>query len=137
MIVVDTNIVVALFIASARTADAQRLHDNDAVWSTEPFALVEFANVLATYHRAKLITSNNATTYLSHARELLQDHFITVDPASALEVAMQFNVSAYDAHFLAVARERGLKLTTEDAKLRAAAPQLTQSLDQTMKALIH
>jgi predicted nucleic acid-binding protein len=137
MIVVDTNIVVALFIESARTPDAQRLFDNDPAWSTEPFTLVEFANVLATYHRAGRVTPARAATYLSHARELLQDHFLVVEPDSALKIALDFGVSAYDAHFLGVAWERGMKLTTEDARLRAAAPRLTQSLDEALKALIH
>jgi len=46
----------------------------------------------------------------------------------ALEVAIEFGVSAHDARFLAVARSLGAKLVTEDAKLRAAAPAITQSL---------
>ena len=137
MIVVDTNIVVALLIESARTPDTQRLYDSDPSWSTEPFALIEFSNVLATYHRAKRVTAAKAATYLSHARDLLQDHLCRVEAATALKIAMDFGVSAYDAHFLGVAWERGVKLTTEDAKLRAAAPQITQSLDEAIKALTH
>ena len=78
-----------------------------------------------------------AATYLAHARELLQDHFVAVDPDSALELAMEFGVSAYEAHFLAVAWERGMKLTTEDRKLRTAAPALTQSLERPSRLLIH
>jgi predicted nucleic acid-binding protein len=43
-------------------------------------------------------------------------------------------VSAYDARFLAVADTLGTKLVTEDAKLRAAAPDLTRSLAQALAA---
>ena len=46
----------------------------------------------------------------------------------ALALAAQFRVSAYDARYLVVARDLGVKLVTEDAKLRAAAPKLTQTL---------
>jgi predicted nucleic acid-binding protein len=42
-------------------------------------------------------------------------------------------VSVYDARFLATAQSLGGKLVTEDAKLRAAAPALTQSLGEALK----
>ena len=137
MIVVDTNIVVPLFIESARTADAQRLYDYDSTWITEPFALVEFANVLATYFRAKRIALRRARAYLAQAQDFLQDELHPVNVATALDVALKFGVSVYDAHFLGVAAESGIKLITQDAKLRAAAPALTQSLDEAIKAMTH
>ncbi|MGH8139010.1 MAG: hypothetical protein ACREVV_12580 [Steroidobacteraceae bacterium] len=49
-------------------------------------------------------------------------------PAQALETAMQFEISAYDARFITLARHMRLKLVTEDAKLRAAVPDWTVSL---------
>jgi predicted nucleic acid-binding protein len=41
---------------------------------------------------------------------------------------VQYRVTAYDARFLALAQQLDRRLVTEDAKLRAAAPKLTQSL---------
>ena len=51
-----------------------------------------------------------------------------------LELAAQLRISAYDARFVAVARDLGLRLVTEDAKLRKAAPTLTNSLADALAA---
>lgn len=53
---------------------------------------------------------------------------------SALQIAVRFRVSAYDARFLALAEQLGSRLVTEDAKLRAGAPALTQSLNEALAA---
>jgi len=51
-----------------------------------------------------------------------------VSHRAALDTALRYRVTAYDARFLAVAQQLGTRLVTEDAKLRSAAPALTQSL---------
>ena len=48
--------------------------------------------------------------------------------SASLRTSASLGVSAYDARFLAAARALGVKLVTEDARLRRAAPELTQSL---------
>ena len=48
--------------------------------------------------------------------------------AQALETAMQYEISAYDARFISLARHLKMKLVTEDAKLRTAVPTWTMSL---------
>jgi predicted nucleic acid-binding protein len=49
-----------------------------------------------------------------------------------LSVAVRYRVTAYDARFLALAQQLGTPLVTEDAKLRLAAPNLTQSLAEAL-----
>jgi len=44
-------------------------------------------------------------------------------------MATDLRISAYDGRFIAAAKQMGSKLVTEDAKLRAAAPAWTLSLD--------
>ena len=51
-----------------------------------------------------------------------------------MRTALAHGVSAYDARFLVAARELGVKLVTEDEKLRRAAPELTQSLEEALAA---
>jgi predicted nucleic acid-binding protein len=130
MVVVDTNIVVALFIRGRFSDNALKLHDKDPVWRVEPFALVEFSNVLATYQRAGYLGKAAAVERLRFAEEFLRSNYVRVSNQSALELALQYGVSAYDARFLAVADQLGVKLITEDAELRAAVPALTQSLKE-------
>lgn len=132
MIVVDTNIIVALFLEGRFTAAAKSLLKFDPEWCTEPFALNEFGNVLATYERAGLASRADAKHYLVAAEQFLAPFLCDVKRADALELAFAHRTTLYDAHFLAVADTRGRRLITEDAKLRAAAPRLTQSLDRAL-----
>ena len=51
-----------------------------------------------------------------------------------LQAALEFGISAYDARFVSAARELGVRLVTEDARLRRAAPALTQTIAQALEA---
>jgi predicted nucleic acid-binding protein len=89
--------------------------------------MVEFSNVLATYVRAGALTQVQSSKLLADA----QAHVPTlhaVGNAQALENAMQFRISAYDARFIALAKQLKLKLVTEDTKLLGAVPSWTLSL---------
>ena len=133
MVVVDTNIIVPLYVRSARTAAVETLREREDVWRTEPFALVEFSNVLVNYRRAHYLSSNAARDCLVQAEMFLQPHYFAVAHEVALEFALRYNVTSYDGRFLAVAQQLGRPLVTEDAKLRRAAPALTQSLAQALQ----
>lgn len=132
VLVVDTNVVIPLFIHSAQTARAIALRAQDSIWRTDAFALVEISNVLATYQRAKLLTASEAARNLEDAERFLGPHLFPVSHVDALAVAMRFRITAYDARFLRVAQALGTKLVTEDERLRRAAPELTRSLADTL-----
>jgi predicted nucleic acid-binding protein len=131
VVVVDTNVLAYLLIEGDRTADAQALYARDPDWRTESFLLVEFSNLLATYVRAARLGSGPALALLASAERTLAGA-VSLPHARALALAEEFGVSAYDARFLAVARQLGEKLVTEDAKLRRAAPALTRTLAQAL-----
>lgn len=132
MVIVDTNIIAPLYVWSARTDTVGELFAQDAVWRTEPLALIELSNVLITYERSRYITAATARDCLNRAAAFLQPHFFRVSHQAALEAALDYRVTAYDARFLALAQQVGARLITEDAKLRAAAPALTQSLAEAL-----
>jgi len=131
MLVVDTNILAYLLIAGDRTKEAQSLYERDANWQSEAFLLIEFTNILATYQRTGGLSSNQSESLLNEA-EARMHNLITIPHITALRTAQRFGVSAYDARFLAAAEKFGAKLVTEDAKLRIAAPSLTQSLSDAL-----
>ena len=131
MLVVDTIILAYLLIAGDRTKEAQSLYERDANWQSEAFLLIEFTNILATYQRTGGLSSNQSESLLNEA-EARMHNLITIPHITALRTAQRFGVSAYDARFLAAAEKFGAKLVTEDAKLRIAAPSLTQSLSDAL-----
>jgi predicted nucleic acid-binding protein len=132
MFLVDTNIVVYLLIEGDLTGRAQQLHNRDRDWRSEAFLLVEFTNVLASYLATKRMTLALAQDFLGRSVTLLNGKLARVPHRMALATAARYRVSAYDARFLALADQLGSRLVTEDTRLRAAAPALTQSLDEAL-----
>ncbi len=130
MILVDTNIVAYLLMEGDFTEAAQTLQRKDADWRSEAFIMVEFTNVLAASIASRRMTSLLAEDFLSKATALFEGKLAPVPHAAALAIAVRFGVSAYDARFLALADQLGSRLVTQDARLRAAAPGLTQSLKE-------
>jgi predicted nucleic acid-binding protein len=134
MLLVDTNIIAPLYVRSARTPAVAELFAHDPVWRTEPLALIELSNVLITYERARYITAARARDCLNRAATFLQPQLFRVSHQAALDAALRYGTTAYDARFLALAEQLRMRLVTEDAKLRAAAPALTQSLAEAVSA---
>ena len=135
MLIVDTNVVAYLLIQGDQTVAAQELHRADPDWRSEAFLLTEFTNVLASSIAAKRMTFTLAHGFLIRALQLLEGKLARIDHATVLTIATQYRISAYDARFLALANQLGRRLVTEDVRLRAAAPKLTQSLAQALAEL--
>jgi len=134
MVIIDTNVIAPLYVRSARTDAAKQLFVRDAVWRTEPIALIELSNVLVTYEDSRYITAATARDCLTRAATFLQPHLFRVSHEAALDAALRYRVTAYDARFLALAQQLDTRLITEDAKLRAAAPGLTQSIAEALRS---
>lgn len=130
--VVDCNVVVHLLLDGECSREARMLLQRDADWRSESFVMVELTNVLATWMRARDLALAGAASVLGQAQSVLDTGMHTIGHADALALAAQYRVTAYDARYLAVARELGVPLVTEDAKLRKAAPLLTRSLAEAL-----
>ena len=135
MLVIDTNIIAPLYVQSARTDAVTKFFAQDQIWRTEPLALIELSNLLITYERARYITAATARDCLDRAAAFLQPNLFRVSHRAALDAALRYGTTAYDARFLALAQQLDTPLITEDAKLRAAAPALTQSLSEALASV--
>lgn len=134
MLLVDTNVLAYLLIDGEQTESAQELRRRDPDWRSEALILVEFGNVLASSMVIRGLRLEIAQRLLSSAISLLSEKLARVTHLEALAVASQFRITAYDARFLALAHQTGLKLVTDDQKLRKAAPSLTQSIKDALAA---
>ena len=132
MLIVDTNVVAYLLIEGDYTAAARSLHRRDDDWRSEAFIMVEFTNVLTASIVARRMNLVLAEQFLADATSLLHGKLTSIPHDSVLSLAVQYRVTAYDARFLALAQQLDTPLVTEDAKLRAAAPKLTQSLAEAL-----
>jgi len=134
MLLVDTNVVAYLLIKGDHTEAAQELHARDSDWRSEAFLLVEFTNVLVSSIARKRMTVSMAEDFLAKVFSLFDGKLGRIPHASVLAIATRHRVSAYDARFLSLADQLGSRLITQDARLRAAAPALTQSLAEALAA---
>ena len=134
MLIIDTNVVAYLLIEGDYTADARSLHRRDDDWRSEAFIMVEFTNVLIASIAARRMDLVLAQRFLADATSLLQGKLTSIPHDSVLSLAVQYRTTAYDARFLALADQLGSRLVTEDARLRAAAPDLTQTLAEALAA---
>jgi len=132
MQVVDTNVIAYLLLQGDCTQPARELFARDPDWRSDTFVLVEFCNVLATMVRTRSLASVRAREALRKAEQILEPGLHPAAHGASLVSAEKFGVSAYDARFLVVAQMLGARLVTEDARLRRAAPGLTQSLEQAL-----
>ena len=132
MLIVDTNVLAYLLIEGDHTAAARLLHRRDDDWRSEAFIMIEFTNVLTASIAARRMNLVLAQRSLADATSLLHGKLALFPHDSLLSLAVQYRVTAYDARFLALAQQLNCRLVTEDAKLRAAAPKLTQSLAEAL-----
>ena len=130
-ILVDNNIVIPLFLSLPDSDAARRLFQKFPHWVTESFELIELSNVLMTYVRNNHIELREAERALDKVVGVFGSHGLyTVDLKDSLRMAARFGTSTYDARYLVLADRLGLKLVTQDKRLRGAAPELTQSLEE-------
>jgi len=134
MVAVDSNILVYLLLNVEHTARARALLEADADWHSDEFVLVELTNALATAIRVRGLPLPQAAAALAEAERVMESGLHLAGHADVLALAARLEVSAYDARFLVVARDLDVRLVTEDAKLRRAAPALTQSLAEALAA---
>ena len=122
MIVADTNLISYLLIDGSRTKAARRAWQRDPRWVVPTLWRSEFLNVLCLSVRAGVIAEDDAFRTWEIASERLG--LAEREPAAAdiLRIALRDGITAYDAQFVAVAEEQGLRLVTSDRKLQRACP---------------
>ena len=100
----------------------ERLRDQEAV--VPPLWLLELANGLVVAERRGRITRAESTRFLGLVGELpiRIDQTSTLNLASSvMELAREYDLSAYDAAYLELALRLGQPLATIDERLRSAA----------------
>ena len=81
----------------------------------------ELTNVLLGFVRRDSVTPDQAKAMCDDAAAVLGPRVVTVSAERVLDAALECGLSAYDAEFVVVARELGVRLATGDgATLRGA-----------------
>lgn len=128
MIVVDSNVLVYLYLPGEYTADAEALLESDPEWAAPVLWRSEFRKVLAGYMRRKTLTFDQACAVQCEAESLLAGSEFEVDSHAVLELVRDSECSAYDCEFIALATKLNTKLVTMDKKVLRAFPKRSVAL---------
>ncbi len=128
MIVVDTNVIAALYLPNEYTEIAEKLLLQDSDWAAPQLWRSELRNVLMLYLRKKMLNFEQACQIQNQAESLLSAHEYQVNSVDVLRLAESSQCSAYDCEFVALARYLQLKLITQDKQILAQFPQYAIAL---------
>jgi len=128
MIVVDTNVICYLFLASEQSILAERALKKDSEWAAPIIWRSELRNVLVRYLRKNIITLKHAQGIMSGALELMRGREYEVSSYEDLRLASESNCSAYDCEFIAAAHDLKTPLITVDKQLLQEFPAVAVSL---------
>ncbi len=127
MIVADTNLIVALALASDRTPVAEAIVLRDADWAAPLLWRSELRNVLAGELRRGRLAHGAALEVMRNAEEHMTGAEYSVESAAVLRLVATSRCTAYDCEFVALADDLGVTLVTSDRLVLAEFPDLARS----------
>lgn len=114
MIVVDTCVITHLYNNTQLTNTAQKVLEVNPYWCLPSTWREEYANVLAKFSRKNSFSSEEVLNLFSSTCDQLKDFEHKVNTAAALNLAIRYQISVYDAHFVVLAEQLETFLITED-----------------------
>lgn len=128
MIVVDTNILIYLYIQGEHTSSVESLIDIDCTWAAPLLWRSEFRNVLALYLRKKIISLQQALDIIDQAEHFMIENEYQPSSEAVLNLVNISNCSVYDCEFVSLAKQFNVPLITQDKKILAEFPHHTSQL---------
>ncbi len=130
MIVVDTNIIVYLYLSSERSEQVEQLLEKDSEWVAPLLWKSELRNVLALYIRKEILSIEEAQEVMEAALMLMDGREYEVVSFRVLELVAKSACSAYDCEFVALAQDLGVQLVTVDKKILREFPNIAVELSE-------
>jgi predicted nucleic acid-binding protein len=122
MIVVDTNLLVYLYVRGQRTQQAEAVLRSDPAWAAPLLWRSEFRNTMAGLIRRQALGLEDALRIAEEAERGMAGREYAVASHEVLRLAAESGCSAYDCEFVSLARDLGLPLVTADRQVLAAFP---------------
>ena len=125
-IVADTNIFLAVALNEKEKENIVRLtSDTDAI--APEILPYEIGNALSAMIKRKQITPDEALSTFK-TTSVIPVRLVAIEIQQALELAIQFNIYAYDAYFLQCAKSLSRPLFTLDKQMKQVATELNIEL---------
>ena len=127
MIVADVNLLVCLLVHGEFTSLAERALRRDRRWVAPRSHRGELLNVLATNVRAGTVRAETFDSLWRRAYRTVATP-ADPDPAEVLRLSVESRIATYDCEYVAMARQRRLRLVTNDGPMQRAFPDLATRL---------
>ena len=122
MIVADSNLIAYLHLPGPKESVADAVLIKDGEWWVPPLWKSEFRNILFAYMREQGMDLRTAEAHWTEALEHLGTNQMEPNPANVLAKASDSRLSAYDAEFVVLAEELGVRLVTSDRQVIESFP---------------
>lgn len=130
MIVVDSNVLAAKCLTSAKTSLAEELEQIDPVWIVPPLWRYEFQNILAKAMWARQIAPGDAVAVWRKVLSRMSGNEHEPSAGRVIELSARHRITGYDANFIALAMEMGVLCVTEDVELHDKFPGNALCMDE-------
>jgi predicted nucleic acid-binding protein len=120
VIVVDTNVLVYLYVEGQGTEHAEAVLRRDPRWAAPLLWRSEFRNALAGLVRRRALALGDALRLANDAERWMAGREFSVVSNHVLELAARSGCSAYDCEFVALAEDLGVPVVTSDGQVLAA-----------------
>jgi predicted nucleic acid-binding protein len=126
VIVVDTNVVAALWLPTPASDLSDAVLTRDPEWAVPLLWRSEFRSVLAGYLRRGAIDLARASGIAEDAEEHLRGREYQIASHHVLRHVERSPCSAYDCEFVALAQNLGVPLVTHDRTILDAFPRVAR-----------
>ncbi len=127
MIVVDANILAYFLVDGAFNREAENVYDKDPHWTAPVLWRSEFLNFLVKCISKGKPGLEDALDVMEEAEQIMAENEYAVPSSDVLRAAATGRCTAYDAEYVVLARELGVKLVTTDTTLLKAFPETAVS----------
>lgn len=122
MIVVDTNLLVYLYVSGQRTGEAEAVLARDPVWAAPILWRSEFRSTLIGLVRKQALLLDDALQIFGEAERGMAGREYTVVSHRVLQLAARSGCSTYDCEFVSLAEDLRVPLVTADRQVLRAFP---------------
>lgn len=135
MIVLDTNVLAALYVQSNKTDIVSKIWEQDSDWHLPYLWISEFRNVLAKYYHAGRMNAAACDEALAMAHNaVLPARTHSLDDTSVMKLCMSSKCTAYDCEYVALAVNLEAPLVTWDQAILRAFPAIAMAPEKFLSA---
>jgi predicted nucleic acid-binding protein len=127
VIVLDTNIIVHLYVEGGSSPQARQTILRDTDWASPILWRSEFRSALVKCLRSGAVQKDKLFKIMTAAETMMSGCEYEVASDDVLEIAASSGCSAYDAEYVALARDLRVPLVTTDKELLERFPDVAAS----------